>query len=85
MPRLSFSLRDVFWLTLVVGMGCLLITLIQPASLPDQPPWARDAIAKDQPSIAMTFATILGGAFAIWLIGYIVDRALGVPTEEKPK
>jgi hypothetical protein len=21
MPRLSFSLRDVFWLTLVVGMG----------------------------------------------------------------
>ena len=22
MPRLSFSLRDVFWLTLIVGMGC---------------------------------------------------------------
>lgn len=22
MPRLSFTLRDVFWLTLVVGMGC---------------------------------------------------------------
>jgi hypothetical protein len=21
MPRLSFTLRDVFWLTLVVGMG----------------------------------------------------------------
>jgi hypothetical protein len=21
-PRLSFSLRDVFWLTLVIGLGC---------------------------------------------------------------